>query len=301
MLIDAHTHCYPPEAGRDPRAWAAALGETHWAGLVAPEDRPSIQGWSDPEQMLAAMDAVGVEKAVLLGWYWERAETCRLNNRWIAEWVAGAPDRFIGFAAVQPAAEPAAVRDLLEEARELGLRGAGELHFGVQGFTPSCPGWETLAGWCREQRWPVNFHATEAAGHDHPGNVPTPLNTFVNIAEANPGLKMILAHWGGGLPFFERNPRVRKALADVVYDTAASPLLYHHDIFRSVADLVGADRILYGSDYPLRLYPAQSKTAEMRRFVESIRRDACLEAGEVAAILGGNARRFLPLPQEPQP
>ena len=292
MLIDSHTHCYPEEAGRDPRVWARKLGESHWAGLVAPEDRPSIQGWASPEQMLTAMDAVGVDRAVLLGWYWERSETCRLNNRWIAEWVARAPDRFIGFAAVQPADDAATVQSLLEEAGALGLRGVGELHFGVQGFTPDSPGWEIVANWCNKHSWPVNFHATEAAGHDHPGSTPTPLNTFIRIAEAHPGLKMILAHWGGGLPFFERNPRIRKVLKNVWYDTAASPLLYHHDIFRTVADLVGAERILYGSDYPLRLYPAQSKTAEMRRFLESIRNDAGLREEEATAILGGNALRL---------
>jgi predicted TIM-barrel fold metal-dependent hydrolase len=295
MLIDAHTHCYPAEAGRDPGGWAASLGETHWAGLVAPAGRPSIQGWASPEQMLSAMDAVGVDKAVLLGWYWERTATCRCNNRWMAEWIALAPERFIGFASVQPADEPAAVRDLLEEAAALGLRGAGELHFGVQGFSVDSPGWETLAGWCCEHAWPVNFHATEAAGHDHPGSVPTPLNTFLRIAGAHPDLRMVLAHWGGGLPFFRHNPRLRPLLENVFYDTAASPLLYHHDIFRSVVDLVGADRVLYGSDYPLRLYPAQSKTAEMGLFLDSIRMDAGLEPAEARAVLGGNAARLLGL------
>ena len=33
LLIDSHIHLYPPDANRDPAAWAEARGETHWAKL----------------------------------------------------------------------------------------------------------------------------------------------------------------------------------------------------------------------------------------------------------------------------
>jgi predicted TIM-barrel fold metal-dependent hydrolase len=46
-------------------------------------------------------------------------------------------------------------------------------------------------------------------------------------------------------------PEVREALASVYVDTAATPYLYGPAVYRQVAELVGAERILFGSDYPL--------------------------------------------------
>jgi predicted TIM-barrel fold metal-dependent hydrolase len=292
-IIDGHSHCYPAELARNPRAWALSNGEPHWADLVAPLDRPSIQGWADRDQTLAAMDAAGIDQTVLLGWYWENETTCRWHNTIIAQWVRAAPDRFIGFAAIHPAGTAANIVDQLQHARELGLQGVGELHPGIQRFTAASSGWQALACWCVRHGWPVNLHATEAVGHDHPGSVPTPLNDFLRMAEAAPALKMILAHWGGGLPFFELNPKLRKALKNVSYDTSATPLLYAPDIFRRVIDIVGAEKICFGSDFPLRLYPRTQKIPDYTTFLDAIRNDAGLSPHELESILHQNISRLL--------
>ncbi len=289
-IIDCHTHCYPHEVIANPRAWAAERGESHWAELVAPVHRLSIQGWATPEEMLIEMDLAGVEKAILLGWYWEHESTCRWHNQMIAQWVRHAPERFIGFAAILPNEN---VTDQLEAAKALGMKGVGELHTTMQNFSSKSDAWQTLAEWCVRHDWPVNMHATEAAGHDHPGSIETSLKDFVRMAEAAPELKLILAHWGGGLPFFESNPRLRKALKNVYYDTSASPLLYDMSIFRSVVDSVGPEKIVFGSDYPLRIYPRSQKKAEMRTFLTAIREEARLSEAEIEAILHGNMHGLL--------
>ena len=290
MIIDCHTHAYPAEVAARPRAWAEARGEPHWAELVDPTDRKSIQGWSDPDNMLAAMDAAGVDRAVLLGWYWENESTCRWHNAAMAEWISQAPERFTGFAAIHPGGS---VREQLESAKDLGFRGVGELHLGVQGWDIGSDNWQSLADWCVREGWPVNFHVTEAAGVPQPGSVATPLAWFVRIAQQAPELKMILAHWGGGLPFFTQNPRLRKHLDNIYYDTAASPLLYEPSVFRCVVDLVGANRVLFGSDYPLRLYPRERKSPDMLRYVEAVRNDAKLSPEECERIMGENFARLL--------
>jgi predicted TIM-barrel fold metal-dependent hydrolase len=46
-------------------------------------------------------------------------------------------------------------------------------------------------------------------------------------------------------------PEVKKALTNVYFDTAASPFLYRPQIYSQLVPLVGADHILFGSDYPL--------------------------------------------------
>ncbi|MDQ8194227.1 amidohydrolase family protein [Coraliomargarita sp. SDUM461004] len=292
MIIDCHTHAYPIEIVTNPRKWALTHNELHWANLVAPTDRPSIQGWSNLDSMLTTMDSAGVDKAVLLAWYWEHESTCRWHNAAIAEWIQAAPERLIAFAAITPNSN---VIDQLETAKALGFRGVGELHLGVQKFDAANPHWQAMANWCVDNDWPINCHATETAGHDHPGSIPTPLQEFVRMAEATPALKLILAHWGGGLAFFEQNPRLRKRLRNVYYDTAASPLLYEMRVFRQMIELVGIDKLLFGSDYPLRLYPQSQKTPEMIRYIEHIRESAGLNAVELAKLLGDNCKRMLKL------
>ena len=293
-IIDCHTHCYPEELTINPIKWAKIRNELHWGKLVAPADRPSIQGWATVNEMIKAMDAAGVHKAVLLGWYWENESTCRWHNECIAEWVATAPERFIGFAAIHPGGTRASVIKQCDDAKSLGLRGIGELHPGVQQFDASSEGWQTLADWCVENDWPVNIHATEVVGRNLPGTVPTPLDDFVNMARTNPELKIILAHWGGGLAFFELNPFLRKILQNVYYDTAASPLLYDLSIFRQVIDSAGVDKIIFGSDYPLRLYPRSQQKPDFITFLNQIDTSSDLNSGEQKAIFHQNLQKLLP-------
>jgi hypothetical protein len=107
----------------------------------------------------------------------------------------------------------------------------------------------------------------------------------------------VLAHLGGGLPFYELNRRIRKAmLPNVVYDTAANPLLYDLRSIRTVVDLVGADRLLFGSDFPLLLYPSKCRERDMTRFVHQMTQEAGLTEEELSAVMGGNLRRILNLP-----
>jgi hypothetical protein len=81
-------------------------------------------------------------------------------------------------------------------------------------------------------------------------------------------------------------PEVADALASTYFDTAASSLLYDSRIFRLVSDSVGAERILFGSDFPL---------LDQSRCLEAIR-EAPLSDDERRLVLGENARRLLRLP-----
>ncbi|NDV62768.1 amidohydrolase family protein [Puniceicoccales bacterium CK1056] len=247
---DTHVHCYPPEVIADPVAWARAHGEPHWERLVT--DGP--QGWADPEGLLRAMDAASVEKVLLQAWYWENPSTAELQNSWHAEWMQRYPDRFAACAALHPGLHD--LEGALQSAKEWGACAVGECLPQVQ--SPDGwkhPGWETILEWTTAQGWPFCLHLTEPAGHDYPGRVETPLMEAVALFEKHPAQKWLCAHWGGGLPFHSLNRRVKKALKNVWFDTAASPLLYDSRIWRLVCDLIGPERILFGSDFPLRVYP----------------------------------------------
>jgi predicted TIM-barrel fold metal-dependent hydrolase len=67
-----------------------------------------------------------------------------------------------------------------------------------------------------------------------------------------PDNTIVLAHWGGGIFFYHLLKKaVKETLKNVYYDTAASPFLYDNRIYRYAKDLVGLDKVLLGTDYPL--------------------------------------------------
>ncbi len=291
MIIDSHVHLYAPEVAADPRGWARARGEDRWVNLAAPLSGRQLQGWSDIDTLLMDMDAAGVDRAVLLGWYWDHHETCIEQNNWYIDWVRRHPDRLHAFATVQPRAGDAAENEF-KRAIDAGLCGIGELSPASQGFSMEHPGWLRIAELAAERGLPVNLHVNEPVGRRHPGRLQDSLDDYVWLADRFPDLKLILAHWGGMLPFFEMNKWVGSRMGNVFYDTAASPLLYRPGIFRAVVDAIGPSRVLYGSDYPLRLYPRKQERPDFVRFLREI--DAAgLSRDEKARILGENARGLL--------
>jgi uncharacterized protein len=69
----------------------------------------------------------------------------------------------------------------------------------------------------------------------------------------------------------------------VYFDTAASPYLYRPQIYRLAAEMVGPEKILFGSDYPLLRPTRYLKEMEEANLPEDWRR----------MILGENLARLL--------
>jgi predicted TIM-barrel fold metal-dependent hydrolase len=286
-MIDAHVHLYPPETGRDPAGWAAAGGEAHWAALCARRrtDGRAVQGFPTVDELLREMDAAGVARAVLLGWYWEKPETCAWQNQFYAECVRAHPDRLMAFATLHPRAGHWPTLREMHYARDEGLIGVGELSPHSQGYAIDDAVFQEVLTLAADWKMPVNLHVTDPESRPFPGRVETPLDDFVRLAREFPTTTFILAHWGGLLPL--RHPEA-KTLPNLFYDSAASPLLYDAGIWRRFVDAVGVDRVLFGSDYPLNLYPKLESGPEMGRLVAEAK-----AAGASDDVLGGNAARLL--------
>ena len=80
-------------------------------------------------------------------------------------------------------------------------------------------------------------------------------------------------------------PEVSDLLSNVFFDTAASPFLYDKRVVSVVTELVGGDRILMGTDYPL---------INQRRIINQIT-DAQISDDSKENILFGNAAKLLKL------
>ncbi|MDI1250890.1 MAG: TatD family hydrolase [Lacunisphaera sp.] len=280
-IIDSHVHLYPPEVNRDPVAWAAACGEKHWAEMCTRrrKDGQAVQTFPSVDQLLRDMDAAGVAKAVLLGWYWASHAACVEQNKFYADCVRAHPDRLAAFATVHPAAGAAALGEV-RRAQAAGLIGLGELSPHSQQVSLADPTWRQLMALAGELKLPVNLHVSDPKGRPYPARVATPLADFIGLAREFPATKFILAHWGGGLAFDSEN----RVLRNIHYDTAASPLLYGPDVWTKAP----SERVLFGSDYPLVLYPKTEMAPGFGGLLNEAR-----NAGVTDAVLGGNAAGLL--------
>ena len=285
-VIDSHVHLYPPELNADPTAWAVKRGELHWAKLCTRrrKDAIAVQGFPCVEELLREMDRAGVERAVLLGWYWEQAETCPWQNRFYGKCVRAHPDRLLAYATIHPGAGHWPTLGELHRARDEGLVGIGELSPHSQGYGVDDPVLREVLTLAADWKMPVNLHVTDPGSGKYPGRVETPLADFVRLARAFPRTKFTLAHWGGLLPLVDPDAR---DLGNIYYDTAASPLLYGSDIWGRFAAALPPERIIFGSDYPLNVYPQLAAEPEMSRLIAEAR-----AAGAGEAIMRENALRL---------
>jgi hypothetical protein len=292
-VIDAHVHLYPPELNRDPAGWAARAGEGHWARLCTRQRRDGrpVQGFPSVEQLLRDMDAAGVARAVLLSWYWEKSETCTWHNRFYAACVRKHPDRLAAFASLHPSAGRDATLAEVRRAHDEGLIGLGELSPHSQGHGIDDPVFRDVLALAGELGLPVNFHVTDPASKNYPGRVETPLADFARLARTFPRTIFILSHLGGLLPLVDSSA---VSVRNLFYDTAALPLIYPPDVLRRMLDAAGTEKVLFGSDYPLILFPREETEPGFARLLAQIS-NAKLTATEHAVLLGGNAEGLLRL------
>lgn len=279
MIVDAHTHIFPPEFIRDRAALAARDG---WFGLTHGDGRgPQPARLATAEELIASLDGAGIDAAVVCGWPWRDGGLCRAHNDYLLDAARRYPDRLRALAIVAPRDGRAATKEA-ERCLDAGAAGLGELNADAQGFDLADP--SPLAGLAATlvaRDRPLLLHASEPLGHAYPGKGTATPDRLLRFLAAYPALRVAAAHWGGGLPFYELMPEVAAATRNLWYDSAATTYLYRFDIFPRVAALAGADRILWGTDFPLlRQAPFLRRT-----------RESGLDAAALAAILGDNARR----------
>ncbi len=279
MIIDCHTHIFPGPVRRTRGRFMD--GEPAFK-LLYEDPKSRLVGASE---LIAAMDGQGVERAVVFGFPWRNLESARLNNDYVMEAVARYSPRLIGMACVDVTV--AGAEDEIRRCLEQGLQGAGELAFYNSGIDDQAL--EALAPvmeMCAERQVPVMIHTNEPVGHIYPGKTPNTLAQIYALAKRFPANRTILAHWGGGIFFYTSlKKEVRQVLANVYFDTAASPYLYRPEIYRLAIDLAGPDKILFGSDHPL-LAP--------KRYFDEMEK-AGLSGDEKASVCGLNAARLFNL------
>jgi len=278
VIIDFHTHIVPP----------SIKAREHY---LLPQD-PCFQSlYSNPkaqfttaEDLIESMDRDGIDISVALGIGWADDGLVRETNDYLMDSVNRYPARIVGFCSIHPAAKDALTE--IERCAKGGLRGVGEIMPHIHRFDL---GNKDLMSPIVEAAGRNNMvllvHSSEPVGHIYPGKgdvLPGMLYQFVTNF---PDARIVCAHWGGGLPFYGLMPEVLKALEHVWFDTAASPFLYKYDVFGHVASIIGEEKILFGSDYPL---------ITQKRIIDGLEK-VDLPQQTRRKILGENARLLLGL------
>jgi predicted TIM-barrel fold metal-dependent hydrolase len=277
MIVDFHTHIVPPHLKQNR---ADYLSDPLFNELYAsPKARLATA-----EDLIASLDRHGIDKAVALNIGWSTPARCAETNDYLMESVARHSGRLIGYGTVcLTGRDESALREVERCARG-GLRGIGEMRLSRRLLEP---GQEPILGHFAEALMANDLtllvHSSEPVGHEYAGKGDTGPDFLYQLARRFPGLPMIFAHWGGGLPFYGLMPEVKQALAGVTFDTAASPYLYRPQIYTEVVDILGPQSIVFGTDYPL---------LTAGRLLKEIR-SLGLPAEVEEAILGGNALRLL--------
>ena len=274
MLIDVHTHIFPPDICKQRErycqrdAWFSTLYSNERARLVTAED------------LIAEMDASGVDMSVTFSFGWKDASLIEETNSYVIDAIRRYPTRLRGMAVSLPTSGQRAVYEL-ERCAQAGMVGLGELMPHGQDYRLSDIALLTpLIEVVRHYNLIVLSHCSEPVGHLYPGKGDVSLQDIVTFLTAFPDVRFIAAHWGGGLPFYTLMPEIQRITANVWYDTAATIYLYQDKIFPVVERLVGAERILFASDYGL---------ISQKRIISRIRQSGLSEE-QTAMVLGGNAQ-----------
>jgi predicted TIM-barrel fold metal-dependent hydrolase len=279
VIVDAHCHVLPDRVRANLAEYCAA---DPWFGACHSGAGARV---ASVEDLLADMDAAGIDRAVCFTWPFADPALCAEGNDYLAAAVARHPQRLVGFACVQPR-DPGAAAEALRCAR-MGLRGLGEMNADAQGWAlEDVAALAPLVRACVGAGFPWTLHCSEPVGHLYAGKGTATPDRVARFAAEFGDLRIVGAHLGGGLPFYAHMPEIRALCRDNLwFDTAAAPFLYDAAAYRTVIDLVGADRLLFGTDHPLLRAP---------RYMAQL--DAlALPAADRTALLGGSAATLLGL------
>lgn len=287
MNIDVHCHIEIPEAASlvppEERGTPSPLSPESAAYQKA-HNEAIRQQVRDPRRKIADLDAMGLDMAVLsispAQFFYnlegeKGLEVCRLQNDRIAAIVKEYPDRFVGVASVPLQDGGSAAAELERAVKELGLRGV-EIGSNVRGRYLGDEGFFPFFQKARELDVPVFIHPCNVAGAERMGDyyfpnlIGNPLDTTITAAhlllggifERLPGVKIVLAHAGGQLPYiigriahgWKVRPECRKALSrspveylgEFYYDTIA----HGREALAFLVSRVGAGRVVLGTDHP---------------------------------------------------
>lgn len=291
MIIDAHAHIYERLTGFGPKGEARAIGggEVVWATgererFLRPEHGDT--GFS-PEMLVRLMDEAGVDRAVLL-----QGSNYGFHNDYTAEAVRKYPKRFVGAGTLDPfaASRERIFENLVDRLGLCILKLEMSRHYGLCGYHEGLriDGVQLASVFAEaERRGVVVTVDTGVLGSES-----CQVDGLCRVRDRYPDLTLVVAHMlfpcddGRNA---ERLELLARLAGERVYFDAASIGLHlpeRRDYLRSAMDVVGADRIMWGTDCP-GIFLKRS----YRELIEDARDRERFDEREIDLLLGGVAER----------
>ncbi len=201
------------------------------------------------EEIVEDMKRTGIDKSVIFGFGFRDMGLCRYVNDYVIEKTKD-NDKLIGFISVNPNSPEAAYE--IERCVSKGLKGIGELFpEGQQIDLVNKEATLDFTNAVRKFDIPMIIHMNEAVGHYYVGKTSTTLKEIEQFVLNNQDLKIILAHFGGGVFMYELMKEIREGFRNVYYDNAAAIFLYDPKIYSVMKEMGLMDKLVFGSDFPL--------------------------------------------------
>lgn len=226
------------------------------------KDSKEVLPYISVEEIIRQMDEAGIEKTVLF------ACICPIlyaSNEFVSDNCNQYPDRFIGFASVDP--NDSRAPEVLETAiKNLNLKGL-KFHPPMQNFMPNDKKVWPIYEMADQLNIPVVFHVGS-----------TPFGSLALLKQANPllidevavefpQLNIILTHLG--TLWHNETFMVAEKNTNVFVDTAAYPHEIEELMTENLIKRVGQNKFIFGTDFPM---PYEDKLHEMKDFVHCIQR-----------------------------
>ena len=244
-------------------------------------------GTAPLEHIFNQMHCAGLDRLTLLPQDYTSTVGCVVSNEEIRQLVDAAPDKFIGFAGVDPL-DPEAPDKLQDAFTRLNLKGLN-LHTGRHHLLPSDPRMEPIYEICERYHKPIMFHAGLSWEPDTQTSYCTPL-AFEIVAEKHPKLKSCMGHFGW--PWVRETAMLMLKYPNVYADTGA---LYFDNAREFYTQTFTRDIPITWIDRSLRhqvMFGSNNPRFEQIRMAQAIGelgfRDSTLEL-----IRGGNALEFI--------
>lgn len=273
-IIDSHAYCLPPRL-RDTKARLPASESAVTKAIHRHKDGAWVLPLSAPAIIARSMSRCGIDASALIAFPWATPALCVENNDFVLETARAAPKRFYAVCSVQPAGA-----GHLAEARRALDAGA----VGIK-INPEWQGWTLDDGKARRLMGLIADAGAYLLTHiDQPfrRSNASPA-ALLSLARAHPDTRIVAAHMGGLLPFYEKLPWIRPVLKNVWFDTAVSETL---DTVRWAVERGLGRRLLFGTDHPFNA-PHDQATVLTRL------KRLGLPKGVLADILGDNYGRLI--------
>ena len=193
----------------------------------------------DAASMVRVMDRLGVERACICSIPACGADVPRGNDM-TAEAVRAYPERFVGYASVNPHYPERVLPELKRSFDELGLS-LIKLHPMILQYPVSGPAYEPLWRFASERR-------TIVLSHTWAGDWTCAPKDFEPLAQAYPDVVFVLGHSGGTPAGYMEAIEVAQKRQNIYLDLCRSVM--SRIWVERIVGQVGGDRVLWGTDFP---------------------------------------------------